>query len=420
MALAVALAAGPEALAQSRMTVVGRAGADPPVSPLEAAAAVADAAVGAGRVAVAAPRRLANRRLSAGAVAAERLDDFARARSLLVEGWNAYLRVQVEFAEARLVLARRTAIEVLDLDGGPALLADASLRLGAVRLQQGRSAEAAEDFRLAHAVDETREVGLAEFAPGIVAAYEAAVSSDPGRAPIRIDSSAIATRIEINGRSVESATLSVPVGLVAVVARAPGRRAIKRLLSVPKDGVTLELRFERDALASSLDGGTDFSVGAAEVTAAIEAAALIAFAEIDDLVFVAPVWNRGRPALLGQRCSGVPVRCTPVVERGFAGPASLRAAANALWRELAGQRLSRSARGRALGPTLLSDRRLRRGERRPGGGAGEERRWYRSPWVWAGAAAAVAVGVAVGFALDGGDSVQTSVVVPPCDFAACE
>ena len=109
-----------------------------------------------------------------------------------------------------------------------------------------------------------------------------------------------------------------------------------------------------------------------------------------------------------------------MVERGFEGPKGLAAAAGALWRQLAAQAVGDGDGTR--GPTLLSDRRLRRGERRPDDDREPgERRWYRNPWLWAGAGAvALTLGVSLGLALDGDSRVDSSVVVPPCQFTACE
>ena len=74
----------------------------------------------------------ARAQLAAGAVPAAMLARFRRVREMIDDGWRAYLRVQIDFAQSRLAAARTEAEALVALPGGTELYADAALRLGAV------------------------------------------------------------------------------------------------------------------------------------------------------------------------------------------------------------------------------------------------------------------------------------------------
>lgn len=412
IALAVAALGSGAAFAQSpRFAIVARSAGDPPVPAASAGRAVARAAARRGAV-VTDAAAVAERRAAAGVVTPDRLVGFADARELARQGWRHYLEVEAEPALARLSAARLRALEVADLDGGLELLADVSLRLGAVHLYLGNEAEAAANFRLAARLDPERAPSTAEFAPAIVAAYDAAVAATGApRARLDVRLTAIGARVEVDGRPVEGAVLAadVEVGLHVVVVRAPGRHPFAQLVAVPADGVEVDVSLSPDPLRAGL--AVDLDVGLDEQTAQAGLESLIVFAELDAVILVAPVWRRGAPALVAQWCEGTPLLCTAVVERGFARPEDLPSVAVAVFDALAG------ARGaRRFPPTLLIDARVARGERRPGtrtpaGGSA----WWKSPWLWAGVGG-LAVAVTAGVLLSGDDGVSTTIRVPQCEF----
>ncbi|MEJ7600315.1 MAG: hypothetical protein WKG01_20565 [Kofleriaceae bacterium] len=112
--------------------------------------------------------------VAAGAVPVETLARFRRVRSLIDEGWSAYLRVAVEVAALRLASARTEAEPLVALPGGAELYADAALRLGAVLGHLGRTAESRAVLALALALDPERPITLAEFSPDVVAMVDQA------------------------------------------------------------------------------------------------------------------------------------------------------------------------------------------------------------------------------------------------------
>ncbi len=138
--------------------------------------------------------------VAAGAVPIEQLIHFRSVRDAIDEGWRAYLRVSVEFAASRLAAARQDAEALVALPGGAELYADASLRLGAVLLQQGRGDEGRAVIALAVALIPARPVTLAEFAPDVVDAAAAAHAA--ARLPtqhVRVASSPAGAHLEVDG-----------------------------------------------------------------------------------------------------------------------------------------------------------------------------------------------------------------------------
>lgn len=415
--LAVAFAAGAALAAPSvaqelpRIAVVARAGADPPVS----ASALA-AALGA-RVGESA-QILVDPRFTVEAVLRERLAPFARARQLSDEGWRAYHEVEPGFAESRLVQARRVALEVADLQGGPELLAEISLRLGAVRLYRGRSDEARADLRLAVTLAPDRAVTRSEFRPAVVELYDEArgAPAESGRLAVAAPEAA---QLEVDGARVDDpgGELALAVGHHLIVVRSRGHRPEARIVDVSLDVQRIEVALERDELAAAL--AEPLEIGLAEQDAALRVEAATLHGELVAFVLLAPVWRRGAPALIGQRCEAVPTRCTEVVEVGFTAPADLPAAVDRLWASLTERRGARR-----FPPTLLVDARLTRGEPRPAPGGGpmpddEPRAWWKSGWLWAGVGTA-AVATSAWLLLSQDVTVDTVITLDPCRFGgAC-
>lgn len=383
-------------------------------------------AVAAGATVVAKPFAVARARLRSGAVPRGRLVAFRRARELMNEGWRAYLGVEVQFAAARLAAARATASKLLDLPGGLELFAEISLRLGVVRQHLKQADQAAALFRLAATLRPSRAVTVAEFAPDMVAAYRKAIAAKPPQVSVRVQVSASGRRpvrglrIEVDGKAVATGATSarVTAGQHVVVARARGFRSRGEVFAVEAstDRLRLVLDFE-PATAAVLAGRAGLRVGTAEAKAATAVEGVVRYAELDTLVLVASVWRRGSPALLGQACAGIPVRCTRVVELRFPSQAGVAAAARELWRLLSAA-LSRAR----FPPTLLVDARMTdrdSGKKHNGHHHNNKRAWWRNRWLWVGAGAvATAVGAAVLLSRD--TQVSPVFEVHPCDFGGCQ
>jgi hypothetical protein len=401
--VAAIVALGADAAAQSRVGVVARAAADPPVSPSLVAEAF-EAVVGDTATLLVEPR------IELTGVLRERLGVFRRAVELSDEGWRAYIELEPEFAEARLAQARQRAVDALDLDGGRELVAEISVRLGAVRLFRGRRDEADEDFRLAAILDPDRPITDAEFRPDVVEAFERATAVAPGVATLAIASPRGAA-VEVDGAAAGTAPVSVEVtvGHHVLVVRAAGKVPYTGIVEVGAAGQRVSLELQTDELASALR--EPLTVGTAEQQAKLRVEAALIHGELDAFVIAAPIWRHGAPALLGQRCEGVPIQCTEVVEIGFADPADLRTAAAELWSALAERRNKLR-----FPPTLLVDARLTRGEPRPGTTIpGNERAWWKNKWLWIGVGA-VALGATSYLVFAGDDPAETIIGLDPCDF----
>ncbi len=366
------------------------------------------------------PYAVAHAQLEAGAVRRERLGRFAAIARMADEGWRAYLAVEASFAAARLSEARRAAQEVLDLDGGIAVYAELSLRLGAVQLYLARSAEAEQLFRLASTLAPDREVTVAEFAPDVVAAFAAAGAGTAAMVEVAIGvAGAEAALVEIDGRAVGRAPLSIGVsaGQHVVVVRAPGffshGRVFAAMASNSREPLAVDLTLEHNPRAGAVLVGPDATaVGSGEAGATLALEGLNFYGDFAGVVLVASVWRRGRPALLGQWCAGVPTRCGRVVEIGYDKAAGLRAAARQLWEDL--------DRGRRFPATLLVDARLVAGDKAPrdvivnGGNKGS--RW----WKWTLAGVGVSAVTAAALFLATRDNEITPVITgDPCDFGGC-
>ncbi|TMQ18611.1 MAG: hypothetical protein E6J90_19675, partial [Deltaproteobacteria bacterium] len=110
--------------------------------------------------------------VATGAVPVARLVGFRRVREMIDDGWRAFQRVQIDFAQSRLAAARSAAEALVALPGGAELYADAALRLGAV-MQYRRVPEAPAVIALALALDPERPITLAEFSPDVIDAIAA-------------------------------------------------------------------------------------------------------------------------------------------------------------------------------------------------------------------------------------------------------
>jgi hypothetical protein len=373
-----------------------------PVGAAELGRALEQAGAGAGDRVVLDPVARAQAAIAAGAVTVDELARFRRVGEVATEGWRAYLQVAADFAAARLGAARRDAEDLLALDGGVEVYADLSLRLGAVLDQLGQKGDAALAFRLAAALDPGRAVTTAEFSPDVVAAFDAARAAKVPTALVTIRSEPGA-QIEIDGRAVGPAPTQgqLAVGPHVVVARAPGHRARGVAFAVPPEGTLVEVALDPDGAPLVVDVGAPDEIAAQSIDAAQ------VYGEVDGVVLAAVIARGGGTALLGQWCSGAPVRCTPVVEVGFGG-GELALAATRMWQTL------RDARAAArYTPSLPRDPRL------VSSGHGDDRcHVCRSPWLWGGVGAAVIAAGATIAIVAGGGAKQPVVTVDPGAFTS--
>jgi hypothetical protein len=380
-----------------------------------AAAALSGAEVVGDPVDQAAARR------AAGAVQRERLDQLRRAQELVDEGWRAYLKVEADFADARLVAARRTLEEVLDLDGAYELLADATLRLGAVRLFARRNVEAQAAFVLAAALDPERDPGPKDFAPEVLEAYaRARASRTSGVAMDVVVPGVRGAEVEIDGRPAGTAPVRVEVGVGehVVVVRARGRVPAGRIVRAGEGPI--EVTMEDDLVGNALGGGDrGLRVGSAAAAVTAILAAVATYAELDEIVLVGATWRGGAPTVLAQRCTPAPLRCGPVMETRYAAGERLDPVVAMIVEKTPGPK------GRAREPILLEDTRMTEPEppaamaNRGAGRVDEARPWWRNRWVWIGAgtaAALVGVGTWILLSDEGGGA---EIVVDPCFAMAC-
>ncbi len=417
LSAALALAAIGAVARAGGVGVIGYQAAAAPAPAAGAAGAMAAAIEAAGKRPVLDPGAAARARIAAGAVPRERLRDFVRARELMDEGWRAYLSVNRSFAAARLGEARRVAEGVLDLDGGPALVAEISLRLGVVVMDLGRAPQARDLFRLAHRLDPGRAVTIAEFSPDVVEAYDAAVAAAPVLAAVTLRVPGGNAQLSVDGGQSAAAPQSaqLELGQHVAVARRPDGTARGMIFEVTAEGGDVVLELERDPLVDAARAPLPLGRGEDAGTVAVEALSL--YGELDSLVLVAAVWRRGQPALLGQLCAGAPARCGAVVEIRFAEPAALPAAARTLWAALAD-----AGTDRDFPPTLLVDRRVVDGEPAPGTDDGKHhghrRPWWKSRYLWIGVGV-VAASVSAALVVGRDRPLQPTVAGDPCEFTTC-
>lgn len=323
----------------------------------------------------------ARAQVAAGAVPSATLARFRRVRDTIDEGWRAFLRVQIDFAQNRLAAARAEAEPLVALAGGAELYADAALRLGAV-LQYRRVADAPAVLALALALDPDRPITLAEFSPDIVEAVDAVRAAPAAFQRVHIASAPPGAMVSIDGKELGRAPLDAQVtrGQHLVVARAPLHHPAVQALAVGEPA-SVELTLDRDEDAARLAVGAEPGLAAAAEQALIDAT--LQFADLDEVIVAAITDRRGGPTLIVQRCAGAPARCTAVVEIGFGDRAGLAAAAREAWKAV-----QRGASGDA--PTIVADSK----QRPPSTGC----KLCRNPLVWTGIGAVV-VGTAIAIVL---------------------
>ena len=273
--------------------------------------------------------------LAAGAVPIARLAQLRRVREMIDEGWRAYLRVQIDFAQSRLAAARSEAEALVVLPGGIELYADAALRLGAV-LQHRRIADAPAVLALAVALDPVRPITLVEFSPDVVEAVDAVRAAPAAMQRVHVAASPAGAIVSVDGKELGRAPLDVQLtrGQHLVVARAPLHRAAVQGIAVGDAAAAVELALEPDPDAARLAAGAEPGLAGPAEQALVDAA--LQFADLDEVVVAGLGDRRGGPALIVQRCAGAPARCTPLVEIGFGDRAGLAAAAREAWRAVQG------------------------------------------------------------------------------------
>jgi hypothetical protein len=326
---------------------------------------------------------------------------------------------------------------VLDLEGGRALYAEVSLRLGLVLFDAGEVAEAGDLFRLARRLDPAREIGTSEFHPDLVKAIETAAAAAtpvhrvvidvlegsplpfaPSAGPRSGPESRGGATVEVDGKAVGSApvTVELDAGQHVLVVRRPGYVPRGQAILVRAgDSAPVRVTLERDpGAAAVLAGPASLAVQRSEGDARVALDGLLLWGELDAVVLGAAVWRRGQPALLGQLCEtsrGGALRCTRVEEIGF--PVGALAAGA---RQLVA-RLREGRGGRSFAPYLLTDRRLVDGEKAPGtgpvNGGGGKGGWIRAPYLWVGVGA-VALAAGAWVLLGGEDTVQPVIGSDSC------
>jgi hypothetical protein len=400
----LAIAAGPASA--ERLGVVAIAGTDPPLPAADLAAAVVAARPDASSDVLAS----AAANLRAGAVPPAVLERFTRTRAISDEGWEAFQRdVDPNRARSRLARARGDAEELLPLPGGPELYADISLRLGAV-LAYGNDPEAGDAFRVALALDPDRELTVREFSPDVLAAIAAARAATPPTRAVRVTATTpgrVPATLELDGvaRGPAPQTVELAVGQHVAVARAPGHVARAIAFALTATGaVEVSVDLDPDPAAAAIAGGLAAGDSDARAAGAVETA--LRYGDVDAVVVVATAWlPDDRPALLAQRCAGVPVRCTQIAEVPYNPAAGVAAAVTASLDDLA------RAQAALVVPTLVADRRL---ARRGNGGC-----LTCKPWFWAAVGGTLLAGTVITLVLVDDEptrpeiTLDTGAVLPP-------
>lgn len=318
----------------------------------------------------------ARAQLAAGAVPVATLAQFRRVREMVDEGWRAYLRVQIDFAQSRLAAARGEAEALVALPGGIELYADAALRLGAV-LQQRRNPDAAAVFALALALDPARPITLAEFSPDVVEAVDAVRGAPVALHRLRVTTSPPGAQVSIDGTVVGQAPIDVQVtrGQHLVTARAARYRALVQGVRVDPTALpaaSVDLDLLRDDEAAQLAIGAAPGLAAPAEQRLVDA--VLGFADVDDVVVAGVVDRRGGPTLIAQRCGGATALCTGVVEVGFGERAGLPGAVRTAWQAIQTGALREP-------PSVIGD-----SKRAP---TPSGCRLCRNPYVWTGVGAVV-------------------------------
>lgn len=329
--------------------------------------------------------------LAEGAVPIETIARFRHVRELVDEGWGAYLQVSIDFAAQRLAAARTEAEQLAALPGGMELYADASLRLGAVLAKLGRDDESRAALQLALALDPDRPVTLAEFSPDVVEAVDAVRALPRVNQRTRITADGL---ISVDGKELGRGPLELdlPRGQHLIVARAPLFHPLARAVNITESASTFRLELERDEDASALAAGPG-----GDARAVAEAA--LRFGDFSEVVLAAPAERRGAPAILVQRCAGLPAQCTAVIEIGYVD-GGLAAAAHAAWQSATTAELR-------YPPSVFGERTAPPVAHRP---------LWKSPYVWGGAAVAAAAVVATVLVLTSSSPQPAHVLINPPDF----
>ena len=342
----------------------------------------------------------ARAQLAAGAVPSATLARFRHVREMIDEGWRAYLRVQIDFAQSRLAAARTEAEALAALPGGTELYADAALRLGAV-LQNRRIADAPAVLALAIALDPERPITLAEFSPDVVEAVDAVRAAPAAIQRVHVTTTPAGAVVSIDGTELGRAPLDAQVtrGQHLVVARAPlHRAAVQGVLVDGAAGADLAVVLEPDDDAVRLAAGAE--PGIAEPAEQVLVDAAMRFADLDEVIVAAVSDRRGGPTLVVQRCAGAPARCTAVVEVGFGDRAGLTSAAREAWQATQAGTLR-------YPPSVIGDSK----QRPPPPGC----RLCRSPLVWTGVGAVV-LGAVIAIVVTSGAKPPPVVTVDGHDF----
>lgn len=337
--------------------------------------------------------------IAAGAVPIETLQRFRRVREAVDEGWQAYLRVAVEFAAQRLATARTEAEALVALPGGIEVYADAALRLGVALGYLGRAKESEAVLQLALALDPDREITTTQFSPNVVNLVNAARVAQPGNQKLEITTSPPGAVIRVDGKDVGKSPLVLDVtrGQHLVVARLPDHRVVVQGVAVDEPAA-LALALERDESAGRLAAGAALGLDERAQQQLVDA--VLRFADLDEVVLVAETVRRGSPTLLAQRCSGLPARCSAVVDIGFE-TGGRAAAGRAAWEAVRVGELR-------YPPTALSER----GTTGPTGKC----KWCRNPWVWTGVGAALVTGVIITLVVTSASKPPPIVGIDPDDF----
>lgn len=350
------------------------------------AAAIATAVRGAVAVRVIDDARSEARGAAAtGAVAVETLQHFRRIREQIDDGWRAYHNVQFAAAASRFTAAREAAEALLVLRGGAALYADASLRLGVVLARLGRTTAARDALALSLALDPERPISPLEFPPDTIAVIDTVRAQAAVKRSVVVTTEPSGAVLDIDGRDVGRApvTVELSIGDHVAIARLPQFRARAHAFAVAETAVAetpnaVAIALDPDDVSRRLAAGPGVGMTDAETQNLVDTALL--FADLDEVVLVAETDRDGDPALIGQRCAGVPATCTAIVEIAYGNRSGLATTARELWQDLRGQTLR-------LPPSLFGDSRLRRA-RRPR----ERCAVCRNPYVGAGVGATLVAG----------------------------
>jgi hypothetical protein len=320
--------------------------------------------------------------LLAGAVPAAQLERFGDVRADADAGWQAFVDGNAQSARSKLVKARTDTEALLALDGGVELYADISLRLGVVLDSLGDKAKAADAIRLALNLDPNREISTREFAPNVIATINA-IPLRPSGTLHRVNIAATtatggAVSIDVDGISRGQGAIDLALGQHVVIARATGYRAVGQAFDVtPTSDRLIEVTLDADR--ETIELRAPLAPGADDRRSATIVDAVMTYAEVDAVLLVGTTWRRDAPAVLAQRCTGTPSRCTDIVEIGYAEGGIAAAVASAIAElEKAPFRIVASIAG---------DDRWSAGTN-----TGDRCNWCRSPWLWAGVGTAVVLG----------------------------